>query len=246
VTFHRSSLHFGRALAVLCVLLAVALLSCGRPVLSASERPARIYVTDSRLDRLPLYAAAVKARQAVSPTIWLVTGDPFADKLLAALSDGAAQEAVLGRAGVDAMVLTPEWLSFGLPRLNEIVGKGRYYALSSSLVDASNQTIGQPFMVKRSGPAAIAITGIALDSTSVLIHLAGVRYVAPGMAAGKSFALMRQRGDLVGVMVEPHGSGTGWGADFTVNLDTSGATLSPPGVSRCRTVGRMTVTWPAC
>ena len=178
-------------------------------------------MTDARLDRFPVYAAAVRARQAVSPTIWLVTGDPFADSSLSALSDGAAQLALLNRAGVDAIVLTPEWLSFGLSRLNDMVSKGRYYSLSASLLDEAGQTIGHPFMVKKSGSAVLAVTGLALDSSNILTHLAGVRYVAPGMAVGKATTLMRQRADLVGVMVEPRSTDSSWGTDFTINVGAS-------------------------
>ena len=203
-------------------------LHCARRVVRASERPVRVFVTDARLDRFPLYAAAVKVRQAVSPTIWLVAGDPFADNSLKTLSDGAAQLALLNRAGVDAVVLTPEWLSFGLPRLNEMVSEGRYYSLSASLLDAAGQTIGHPFMVKKSGSAILAVTGLALDSANVLTHLAGVRYAAPDMAVGKATTLMRQRGDLVGVMVEPRSTGSAWDADFTVNVSTSGEFAMTP------------------
>lgn len=187
----------------------------------AAERPVRIFVTDARLDRFPVYAAAVRARQAISPTIWLVTGDPFAGSSLSALSDGAAQMALLNRSGVDAIVLTPEWLSFGLPRLNDMVSKGRYYSLSASLLDTGGQTIGHPFMVKKSGSAVLALTGLALDSADILTHLAGVRYAAPGLALGKATTLMRQRADLVGVMVEPRSTGSSWGVDFTVNVSAS-------------------------
>ena len=185
-------------------------------------------MTDARIDRLPLYAAAVKARQVVSSTIWLVTGDPFADNLLRTLSDGAAQSALLNRAGVDAIVLTPGWLSFGLPRLNEMIAKGRYYSLSASLLDAAGQTIGHPFMVKKSGSAILAVTGLALDSANVLTHLARVGYVAPGLAAGKAITLMRQRADLVGVMAEPSSIGSDWHADFTVNVSASGEFAMTP------------------
>jgi len=185
-------------------------------------------VTDARLDRLPVYAAAVRARQAISPTIWLVTGDPFFDRTLHTLSDGAAAEAVLSRAGVDAVVLTPEWLSLGLPRLNEVVSRGRYYSLSASVLGAGGQTIGHPFMVKKSGPAVVAVTGIALDSADVLTHLVGIRYAAPVLAAGKAVALMRQRADLVGVMVEPRAAGSAWGADFTVNVEGTAAFAMTP------------------
>jgi hypothetical protein len=192
-------------------------------VVRPSERPVRIYVTDARLDRLPIYAAAVKARQAVSPTVWLLAGDLFADRSLAALSDGEAQVALLNRAGVDGVVLTPGWASFGLPRLGELVSQSRFYALSANLLDAAGQTVGQPFMVKRSGWAVCAVAGLALDSLNVLTHLDGVRYVAPGFAAAKAIALMRQRADLVGVMAEPRCTGPAWGADFAVNDSAPGS-----------------------
>jgi len=228
-TVHRTPFGAGRLLLVACcVLLAAGSLQCVRRALEPSERPVCIFVTDARLERLPLYAAAVKAQQAVSPTIWFVVGDPFADNALRVLSDGTAQVALLNRAGVDAVVLTPSWLAFGLPRLNEMVAKGRYYSLSASLLDAAGQTIGHPFMVKRSGAAVLSTTGLALDSSNVLSDMAGVKYAAPGFAAAKSLTLMRQRADLVGVMVEPRSTGSAWGADFTVNVSASGKFVMTP------------------
>ena len=185
-------------------------------------------MTDARLDRFPLYAAAVRAQQKVSPTIWFVTGSPFEDSRLAALTDGAAQVTLLSRAGVDAVVLTPEWLSFGLPRLNEMIARARFYSLSASLLDAAGQTIGHPFMVKRSGAAMLSAAGLALDSSNVLTHLAGVRYAAPGFAAAKTLTLMRRRADLVGLMVEPRSTDPAWGADFTVNVSSSGRFVMIP------------------
>ena len=210
-------------LATFCLSAALCALRCARGVVSPAQRAVRIFVTDTRLDRLPFYSAAVKEHQAVGPTVWLATGDPFADRRLRAFGDGAAEVALLSRAGVDAVVLTPEWLSFGLHRLGELVSKGRYYALSPSLLDATGHTIGHPFMVRKSGSAVLAITGLALDSANVLARLNGVRSVAPGLAAGKALALMRQRADLVGAMVEPGGTGLTWGADFTVNVSRAGA-----------------------
>ncbi len=202
-------------------------LQCVRQAVSPTARPVRIFVTDARLDRFPLYAAAVKAQQKVRPTIWFVAGSPFEDSRLAVLTDGAAQVTLLSRAGVDAVVLTPEWLAYGLPRVNEMIASARFYALSASLLDAG-QTIGHPFMVKRSGAAVLSATGLALDSSNVLTHLAGVRYAAPGFAAAKTLTLMRQRADFVGVMVEPRSTGSAWGADFTVNVSASGKFVMTP------------------
>jgi hypothetical protein len=178
----------------------------------------RIFVTDASLDRFPAYAAEVRAHQALSPTIWLVTGDPFADKSLTMLTDGGAQLALLNRAGVDAVLLTPDWLSFGLPRLSQMVSQARFYALSASLLDSTGSTLGHPFMVRKSGSAMLALTGLALDSSNVLTRVAGIRYAAPDFAARKALALMRQRADFVGVMVEPRAAGAAWDADFTVNF----------------------------
>jgi hypothetical protein len=209
-------------LAACCVLWVTGSLQCVRRAVNPSARPVRIFVTDASLDRFPAYAAEVRARQAISPTVWLVTGDLFADEPLAVLSDGAAQLALLNRAGADAVVLTPDWLSFGLPRLGQMVSQARFYALSASLLDATGSTLGHPFMVRKSGSAMLALTGLALDSSNVLTRMTGVRYAAPDFAASKALALMRQRADFVGVMVEPRASGPAWGADFTVNSGASG------------------------
>ncbi|HTW92574.1 MAG TPA: hypothetical protein VMH22_12820 [bacterium] len=175
-------------------------------------------MTDARLDRFPVYVAAVKAQRAVSPTIWLVAGDPFADRTLAVLSDGAAPMVLFNEAGVDAVVLTPSWLGFGLSRVGQIVSSARFYALSASVLDSLGQPLGQPFMVRRSGSALLAVTGVAIDSTNVLTHLNGTSYVTPGFAIAKTTALMRGRADLAAVMVEPRTSGSHWGADFMVNV----------------------------
>ena len=215
-------------LAACCVLLAAGSLQCARRVLEPSDRPARIFVTDARLDRFPLYNAAVRAQQKVSPTIWLVAGDLFADRLLTTLSDGEAQLAMLNRVGVDAVVLTPDWLSLGLPRLGLMVSHARFYLLSANLLDGTGQTVGHPFMVRKSGSAVLAVTGVALDSSNVLTHLAGIRYAAPGFAAAKAVAVMRQRADLVGVMAEPHSAGSAWRADFAVNVSGSGQFVMNP------------------
>ncbi|MCX6843828.1 MAG: hypothetical protein NTX53_16305 [candidate division WOR-3 bacterium] len=241
-------------LAAGCLLWATGSLQCARQVVSPSARPVRVFVTDARLDRLPAYAAEVRAHQALSPTIWLVTGDLFADKPLAVLSDGAAQLMLLNRAGVDAVVLTPDWLSFGLPRMGQMVSGVRFYALSASLLDATGSTLGHPFMVKKSGSANLALTGLALDSTNVLTRMTGIRYAAPDFAARKALALMRQRADFVGVMVEPNGRGSRvpglrgsgprtpepqnprtlsvWGADFTVNTGAPGRFAMVPSDSQ--------------
>jgi hypothetical protein len=185
-------------------------------------------VTDARLEGLPLYAAAVKAQQAVSPTIWLVAGDPFADSRLRTLNDGTAEVTLLDRAGVDAVVLSPSWLAFGLSRLSQMIAEGRFYSLSANLLDATGLTIGHPLVVKKSGSAILAVAGLALDSTNVLLHMAGLEYSTPGFAAAKTIALMRQRADLVGVMVEPRSTGPTSGADFTVNVAESGAFAMAP------------------
>jgi len=205
-----------------CFLLVAGALRCARQAVSPSARPVRVFVTDASLERFPAYAAEVKARQAISPTIWLVTGALFTDRSLAVMSDGAAQVTLLSRAGVDAVVMSTDWLAFGPPRLEQIVSNARFYALSANLLDSTGSTLGHPFMVRGSGSAVLALTGLAFDSADILTCMAGIRYAAPEFAARKTVALMRQRADFVGVMVEPRASGASWDADFAVNSDGPG------------------------
>lgn len=229
--------HRGRSVSWLVAALGFGLCfaglpGCARPSMRPSARRIRVFVTDADLARLPTYAAAVKSQERTGPTLWLIAGEPHLDRLLTALSDGAAAMELLNRAGVDAVVLTPSWLAWGLPRLSQMVAQARFYLLSASLEDAAGGTLGHPFLVKKQGLAILALTGVALDSTNVLLRLWGVRYTSPEYSARKTLALMRQRADLVGVMAEPRASGGPWGADFAVNLDLPGHPAPSPSPER--------------
>jgi hypothetical protein len=187
-----------------------------------------VVVTGSRMDRLPASAAVVKAQRATGPLIWCLTDPLFADRRLSVLTDGEAQVELLNRAGVDAVALSPEWLSFGLPRLSQLLQKARFYVLSCNLLDTANQSLAHPFMSRRAGAAVVALTGVSLDSTDITRYLTGVKYSAPDYASRKSSALMRQRADYAGTVVTPCGSVPGWGMDFTVNAaTTAGFSMKP-------------------
>jgi len=195
-------------------------------------RPARtdvcVIVTEARLDRLATYAALARTRRAAGPTLWFVTGRLFDDSRLAALTDGSAQVALLNKAAVDAVCLTPDWLRFGLPRLGRLVSDARFYVLSSNLLDSAGRSLGQSMFVRRIGWNGVAATGAALDSSDIALRADGVRYVSPAFACNKVSALMRQRADFVGVIIEPNASAEGLGVDFGVNSQMFNGFAMPP------------------
>jgi len=62
---------------------------------------------------LSIQASVVRELRRQGTVLWLVLGDQFADQWLTAATDGAGPVRLLSAAGVDAVLLTPEWLSFG-------------------------------------------------------------------------------------------------------------------------------------
>jgi hypothetical protein len=163
---------------------------------------------------LPRQAAVVRALRQRGPVVWMVDGSVFQDPWATACADGSDEVRLLGTAGVDAVLLTPDWLSFGLHRQQELVNSARFYVLGANLLDSAGQSLGHPFMVKRTDEADVALTGLWLDSADTRLRLRGVRFVSPDFAAHRASTLMRQRADVIGALVPPADSVSGWGLGF--------------------------------
>jgi len=174
-------------------------------------------------------AAVVRALRQRGPVVWMVDGGIFGDPWAAACADGSDEVQMLSAAGVDAVLLTPDWLSFGLRRQQELVNSARFYVLGTNLVDSAGQSLGHQFMVKHTDEADVALTGLWLDSTDIRIRLSGVRFVSPDLAARGAGALMRQRADVIGALVPPVDSVPSWGLGFVCGAENRQGSSLPLG-----------------
>lgn len=180
------------------------------------------------LQLLAVQAARVRELRERGSVLWLVEGNPFGDAWSTAATDGAGPVRLLSAAGVDAVLLGPEWLAFGPSRVRQLVDGARCYVLGANLQDSTGQPLGHEFMVRRIARSELGLTGLWPDSTGVRVPR-GVRFVSADFAARRAGALMRRRADMVGVLVPAADTVPGWGLDFVVG-GAATAALSIPSV----------------
>jgi hypothetical protein len=156
-----------------------------------------IYVTRFGDSLLFATRAAVTARKAVNPSLWLVWGEVFGDRVRTALSDGEWQVRLLDRAGVDAVAAGPEWLGFGAARARRLADASRFYVLCANVADSTGQTFGHALMTKRLSEATVGFACLSLDTGDILLRLGDVRMTPAALAARRAEALAGQRCDVV-------------------------------------------------
>ncbi len=149
--------------------------------------------------------------------------DAFESGPMTELTDGAAAVRLLDAAGVDAVLLTPDWLDFGPARLEQLVSTARFYLLGANILDSTNQPLCHQFMVRRHGDLEIALTGLWRDSLARPLQAGGVRLAELNLAAARTAALMRQRADIVGALVLGPDSVPALGFDFLVGAPSPDA-----------------------
>ena len=185
-----------------------------------------IYVTQYDTALLATQASAVRQRRITEPALWLVTGGFLDDSPADRLGAASRAQRLLDAAGVDAVLFTPGWLELGRPVLDRFLAEAHFYVLGANLVDSSGRTLGHELMVKKAGSARVGVAGIWLDSAKV--PSAAARFVAPDFATRRIEPVLRQRADVVGLLVGPKGSVEGWGVDFVAGAEAGRALSALP------------------
>ncbi|MEO0073961.1 MAG: hypothetical protein ABIK43_04815 [candidate division WOR-3 bacterium] len=145
---------------------------------------------------LPLQAAAVHKARSLGPTIWFVVGEVLNDTLWSEMSEAEVQVRLLNAAGVDAVLMGPEWLRYGGGRVRTLVDIGRFYLLAANIVDTVRQTVGHEFMLRQFGGIVLGATGLCFDSSAIEFLQSGVMFLSPSYVAPKLTVVLRQRADV--------------------------------------------------
>ncbi|MBM3315930.1 hypothetical protein FJY71_08885, partial [candidate division WOR-3 bacterium] len=213
-------------------LLAVVLAACPKrgTTRAAGGPTVTIFVTGS-LDAaaLPVQAAVVRKARAQGPSLWLAVGDAQVDERWRELTDGEAVVRLLDAAGVDALLMGPEWLRFGPERCRELVDMARCHLLCANVSDTLRSVIGREFMVRRFEQVVVAVSAVWLDSTALEFRQAGVGFVAPEYAGARVGQVLRQRAGLTSLLAGPGLVQVRPEYDLTVAVDgdTAGGLLTP-------------------
>jgi 2',3'-cyclic-nucleotide 2'-phosphodiesterase (5'-nucleotidase family) len=195
-------------------LLAATGVRCGGGRVHRAGQYVTVFVSsEMTTDALARSASLVRQRRAVEPVFWFGLS-PDVDAATDLLTDGSARLCLLQAAGVDAVLLTPGWLSLGPDRLRRLADDARLYLLSANIEDTLGQALGHPFMVRRTGDVTVGIAGIWPDTAVLLprgVHIAGA-----ALAARRAHALLAQRVDIIGVLTVSAGDLDVQGFDFVV------------------------------
>lgn len=201
--------------------LAAGFFGCGLKGARPGRQAVSVFVSSGLVrERLAEFAGVVRSARQTEPTVWVVLGDILADRVWTELGDGAAQAVLLNAAGVDAVVLGPEWLELGSERLRSLVDLPGLYFLSANILDSLAGPVGHPFMLKRFPGLTLGLCGAWLDSTDARFGPDGVACGSPDFAVRKLLPLVRPRADVAGVAVRPGARAPGWDVDFVAGAES--------------------------
>lgn len=177
-------------------LLALAFAACPKraAVVSRAETSLTIFVTgDLDLATMAQQAETVREARWAGPCLWLVCGDVLKDQLWTELTDAEAPVRLLEAAGVDAVLMGPEWLRLGAARCRELADAARFYLLSTNVRDSSGSTIGHEFLTRQLGNVSVGVAGFLMESSAVELRQSAVTFVVPALSVPRTGQLLRTR-----------------------------------------------------
>jgi hypothetical protein len=196
---------------------------CAGPRVRPTAATLSVYVTGYQPRDIARQAAVVRRRSAVGPTAWFIVGPVLSDSREQAAAEAERAVLVLNAAGVDAVLLDPGWLGLNRPLLDRLVSEARFYLLGANLADREGRLAGFEFMAKNVRGTRVAATGVWLDSV-------------PGWSVGPAertarrvAVLLRQRADVIGLLVGPDRPVSGRDFDFVAGARGECLSLEPSG-----------------
>jgi 2',3'-cyclic-nucleotide 2'-phosphodiesterase (5'-nucleotidase family) len=174
---------------------------------------------------LPEIATLVKTEK---PALSVITGKLLSDGPVTYLFHGQAECAALAASGIDAIRLTPEFLSLGAKTARSLADSviPPVFLLGGNVRDSSaSSTFGSAYLRRtvaaRTGTLRLGLIGLAGDGTSPFWNQTAIAWQNPDSAIQSLLPSLKLTSDLVGV-VAPSGAVPGEfpGADFVI---TAGA-----------------------
>jgi hypothetical protein len=205
------------------------ILTC-RPVVRPAPTPRAVqslsvlYFGDIDWTELPEIATLVRTEK---PSLSIVTGKLLSDRPITYLFHGRAECEALAASGIDAIRLTPEFLSLGVKAARHLADSviPPVFLLSGNVRDSSKSaTFGSACLRKtittRTGSLRLGLIGFAGDESNPLWNQTAITWQNPDSAMRGLLLALKLTSDLVGV-VAPAGAAPGEfpGADFVITAD---------------------------
>ncbi len=222
--------------------VATMLLVTCRPVVRPLPQPktmqtlAILYAGSIDWTRLPEIATLLKTEK---PDLSIIDGEFLNQGPVTYLFQGRAECEVLAHSGIDAVRMTPAFLSLGAKAARYLADSvlPPVFLLSSDVWDTTRQSqFGSAFLRKtiatRTGSLRIGLIGLAGDGRNLLWDQHGIAKLSPDSATRHLVPIVKMSSDLLGVVANPTDSNANYaGVDFAIGsaaapLPTSNATMN--------------------
>lgn len=198
------------------ILFIVILLSvqCTRQtaVKSSLNKISILYITNWNLDQSPKIATLIKNEKKINPVLVLINSQIFTQ-----LSDSIQRLLainVLNSSQVDAALLTPDFLYWGIDQCQEIIKKANFYCLAANLKDAAtNSFLGQEYLIKQFDKLNMGVIGIIYDSLNPIYKFINLEFRNPEFSALKLIPLVKNRSNILCLLTYTNDS-----LDFPVDI----------------------------
>lgn len=213
-------------------LFSLSFFSCAvKPRVSPIAKTITVFYTgDLNLNNIARIATIVKQERAKNPNLFIINGKIFSDEPITVLNRGEAEISILNSAGIDGIVITPDFLRFGTERAKELIDKVRFFFLAANLYQPNlTRHFGQGYLIKAMTKTRVSLIGILFDSTDFYLKLPGVQRRDPVYSTKLFVPMQRMReSDLVGLIVNHADSITFSDLDFVIGTRTAKSIAAPP------------------
>lgn len=202
----------------------VSLIACAvKPkVMPIAKTITIFYTNDFNLNNITRIAQLVKQERSKNPCLFIIKGQIFSNAPITTLLRGEAEITILNQAGVDAVILAPDFLRFGIKRAKELINQGDFFFLAANLQDANQaRPLAQEYLIKDLAKTKISLLGILTDSTNLYLKLSGIERKEPMPIVKRLVPMLRMRSDLVGLATTDNNSITFSDIDFIVGTTDS-------------------------
>ncbi len=164
-------------------------------------------------------AKLVAETKARTPVLWIDGSIPADTSEPLRFSDGELLTDLPSAAGCDAVLLTPDWLGFGVNRLKLLVDRARVRVLCANLEDSLGMPVAHPWMTRNAGGISFGITALYTDTSDWRRYQPGLRLVSPEYAARKISGLIARNTDFRLLILPAGTSGQFSGYDLTLTAE---------------------------
>lgn len=184
-------------------IIAIFLISCAvKPRIAPIKKTITIFYTgDLKLKNIARIAKFVRQEKSKNPCLFIVNGKIFTEESITTLYRGEVEIAILNSAGIDAIVLTPDFLRFGIQRAQELINKGDFFFLGANLSQTNqSKPFAHEYLIKDLAGTKVAIIGLLYDSINPYLNLSGIEPKDPIHTTKRLVPLLRMRSDIVGLV----------------------------------------------